>query len=411
MELPHGDFDESVHGSLVKQFRARLGDNVKAEHDDRALFKWLKARKCDIDAAEKMYLKSMAWRREIGADSLLTDYTEPEVIHKYFPGGLFGCARDGSPVWIEPMGQGDLKGIVSSVSKDDIVKSMACRLETLYALFRKLTEQHGKPIDKCVHIIDVSGFGIKQLYKPVIDMYIAILRMLEDNYPETLRASYIINAPRVFRTGFEFLKKFIGPYTASKIVMLDDDYQKTLLNLIDADELPKAYGGTKVDENGDPMCRQWIRCGGDVPKFCYLGHTNRFPDGKPLIVETVSQRQTLSVDVDIKQPFTQLSWFFFVDSGNIEFGVKRRRDVTVGEAEDVEPMTKFDCCSTNVVGGSVVCDVSGLYMLQFYNSSFLFSRKLTYCVDVTELGEGGLCTDSPDPTVQDCTTILHSTTL
>jgi hypothetical protein len=54
--------------------------------------------------------QSLEWRRQIGADTILTDFKEPEVIRKYYPGSLFGVAKDGSPVWIEPMGRGDLKG-------------------------------------------------------------------------------------------------------------------------------------------------------------------------------------------------------------------------------------------------------------------------------------------------------------
>jgi hypothetical protein len=32
----------------------------------------------------------MTWRKQISADTILTDWSEPEVIQKYFTGGLCG---------------------------------------------------------------------------------------------------------------------------------------------------------------------------------------------------------------------------------------------------------------------------------------------------------------------------------
>jgi hypothetical protein len=43
---------------------------------------------------------------------------------------------------------------------------MIYRMELLYAKFRELTEEYGRPIDYCVHIIDVEGYGPKHLWKP-----------------------------------------------------------------------------------------------------------------------------------------------------------------------------------------------------------------------------------------------------
>lgn len=41
--------------------------------------------------------------QEVGADAMLTTYTEPEVM-SYFPGGLHGVDRDGHAVLVERMG-------------------------------------------------------------------------------------------------------------------------------------------------------------------------------------------------------------------------------------------------------------------------------------------------------------------
>lgn len=56
-------------------------------------------------------MQSMAWRKEMGADSILEKYQEPEVMAKYYAGGLYGRDKEGRPLWINPLGNLDIKGI------------------------------------------------------------------------------------------------------------------------------------------------------------------------------------------------------------------------------------------------------------------------------------------------------------
>ena len=46
---------------------------------------------------------------------------------------------------------------------------------------------------------------------------------------------------------------------------ISGDYSGKLLEIIDADTLPKYWGGTLVDENGDPRCEA---------KVCVTAETN-----------------------------------------------------------------------------------------------------------------------------------------
>lgn len=56
---------------------------------------------------------------------------------------------------------------------------------------------------------------------------------------------------------FSVVKKFIHEYTLSKIGIYKADpkkWQPLLMECIDAEQLPKHFGGLLVDENGDPKC-------------------------------------------------------------------------------------------------------------------------------------------------------------
>ncbi len=52
----------------------------------------------------------MTFRAEQGVDTILQDWTPPEVLQKCFPGGFFGEDRDGHPVWYDNYGNMDFRG-------------------------------------------------------------------------------------------------------------------------------------------------------------------------------------------------------------------------------------------------------------------------------------------------------------
>lgn len=60
--------------------------------------------------AELMLRNDFAWRKQLGVDSILDDYQIPEVMQKYFPGGVSGQDKEGSLIWIDPGGRVDMKG-------------------------------------------------------------------------------------------------------------------------------------------------------------------------------------------------------------------------------------------------------------------------------------------------------------
>ena len=58
-------------------------------------------------------------------------------------------------------------GVMMSVKKTDILKTMVHRLERIENLCRLQTSST-KPINQCVHLQDMSGFGPKLMFTPGI---------------------------------------------------------------------------------------------------------------------------------------------------------------------------------------------------------------------------------------------------
>lgn len=101
--------------------------------------------------------------------------------------------------------------------------------------------------------------------------------MYEANYPEILKACYIINAPRVFAIAFAVVKRFLNEYTLGKIYIYQNDpkkWKKVLTAHIDGDSLPKHYGGNLVDPDGNPRYTTKVSQAGKVPKSYYIKKIN-----------------------------------------------------------------------------------------------------------------------------------------
>ncbi len=67
--------------------------------------------------------------------------------------------------------------------------------------------------------------------------------MGQDYYPEIMGQMFIVNAPMLFTGVWAVVKGFIDEKTRNKIKICGSKYQKELLELVDAENLPDFLGG------------------------------------------------------------------------------------------------------------------------------------------------------------------------
>lgn len=367
---------------IFHKFKTKVSDVTKPHHDDLYLQKWLKARKYDIAKAEKMFRKSMEWRETVGADTILEDWTPPEVIQKYYPGGIIGRDREGNVVMIDPFGQIDLKGIMMSVKKEDIIRSQVYRLEKIEMMRRQQTTKE-KPIHQCVHIQDMTGFSSKIMFKAGLNLVLEILDMLEQNYPETLKTTYIINAPRIFNMGYSVIKKFMNKEITDKFRMYTSNWGDEIKKVIDPSQLPKYYGGEMVDDNGDPKCSQMICYGGEVPESCYLNVVDSIPGGNKMKVASISGWSSFTVQLVAPTNNCVIRYSFCTETdGDVTFTILQ--DV-LGVLKPLPPGPRKVTCGLTPEDGITHCPEIGQYVLRFENSSIYSSKKLHYFAEVLDV--------------------------
>ncbi|XP_075163584.1 SEC14-like protein 2 [Haematobia irritans] len=369
-------------------FRNNVSDVLGGgeEYDDYFLLRWLRARKWDLEAAEKMLRNAVKNRISVNIESL-EKWEAPEALRKYLPYGIIGHDNDGAPIIVCPFYQFDIYGMLHCVTRFDFIRYVIKILEGVMKDGYEQSKIHGVKARQVVVLFDVADFNMTQYaWRPAVELIIAMIKEYEQNYPEILKMCYIINAPKVFYFAFNFVKKFLDEYTMSKISINklgSDKWKEAAFSHIDPNILPKAFGGN-LTENGDGRCPSKVVWGGKVPKELYLEQKD--DDDKNFIEAIVNKGNKLKLEFDVgdkkeNEEDKLLSWDFRTIDYDIKFGILSV-DKASGERRSEVPLTKVYSNEMNEVG-FITTRPNTKYTVVFDNSgSYLRSKKLRYWVSL-----------------------------
>lgn len=380
----HNELTEEQTNILL-EFREKVQDILtKPEHDDLYLLRWLRARSFNLKEAEEMLHKNVAWRKKWKADSILRDWTPPEVLKKYFPSGLCGYDKEGCPVWIFPAKGLHMKSITMSVKKSDVVRYMIYLFEAIHEDFKKQSQKLGRRIDKVVLLEDLEGFTLKQLFMPGMDIMFKFMAMTEANYPETMKYAFVFNGPFIFPIVFRLVKPLLSADTKQKIVVLGKNWKQELLKHIDPDQLPVHWGGTATDPDGDPYCRSKVCLGGEVPPEYYIKGTDLVDESK-VTKKVLGKGETLNLTYKVTSGDQALRWVFWTESHDIGFGISYQP--ADGKPEQIIADTRINCQQVPE-DGIHKCVKPGTYIVKFDNSySWMNSKHLSYSIELVDMSE------------------------
>ncbi|XP_060563031.1 retinal-binding protein-like isoform X3 [Ruditapes philippinarum] len=376
---------EEKEQAKVNELRARLSDILKSDYEDFYLRKWLKARGFDINKAEQMFRNSVAYKTKMKVETLMAEFETPEdvsvVIKNYLTGGFCGHDKEGSPIRVELYGHLDLKGIMASVKKSDLEKTKILQCEHTVLDWERQSKKLGKRVDGLTVIFDMEGVTTKMMWRPGLQMYLHLVKILEDNYPEMLKRMFVINAPLIFPVLYKLARPLISDEMRNKIHVLGATYTDTLLQYIDADQLPAFLGGTLTDPDGNKRCVTMINQGGEVPEKYFLDIKELYEHMK---TATITRGDKLELEYQIDKPDSILRWEFKTEDYDIGFGVNFRKN---GVTSVILPMKRVN--SQHVAeDGSITCKETGTYILVFSNSfSWVKEKVIKYWTEVVQQEE------------------------
>ncbi|TRY92066.1 hypothetical protein DNTS_017522 [Danionella cerebrum] len=385
-----GDLNQKQAQALA-EFQVNLSDvwNQLSNQSDHYLLRWLRARRFNVPKAEAMLRKHLEFRKHMRVESILDDWTPPEVLQRFVSGGMCGYDREGSPVWYDIIGPLDPKGLLLSASKQDCLKAKIRDAELLRLECESQSLKLGKHIESITIIYDCEGLGLKHLWKPAVEMYGQILTMYEENYPESLKRVLLIKAPKLFPIAYNLIKHFLREETRQKIQVLG--YQ-----------LPAVYGGTRTDPDGNPLCTSMVSRStsadhfilqsftlpSTLPQLCYGGVVPRSFYVRASVkvdydhVVTVGRGSLLQREYEVLFPNCLLRWQFSSEGSDIGFGLfLKNRGIT----EEMKEILRTERYNAHLVpeDGSYNCQEPGVYVVTFDNSySLIHSKKISFSIDL-----------------------------
>ncbi|KAL5966598.1 SEC14-like protein 4 [Taenia solium] len=318
----------SIDSSLFRLFREKTSDlQYPKLEKDQYIARWLKARSWDVEKAEKMFRMHLEWRNEVKLDELLATFKMPEVVEKYFPGGVCGQDKFGRPAFICPAGTADVFGLMRSASRTQLALSRYYVMEKIVEeVLPAQSQKMGRPIDQLVIIFDLQHMNRRQLWRPWLNFVLELASIFEVNFPELMAVCFVLNVPSFFSMIFSLLKPILSKETQDKIHILGSNYLDELLKLFNPEDLPAHYGGTMRDPNGDPKCSSRICWGGTIPESYY-----QIQQSSPASSAEVADDAFLFVPVGrgSKEYFyigeakfgDTVSWEFYTESNDIAFSL------------------------------------------------------------------------------------------
>lgn len=112
----------------------------------------------------------------------------------------------------------------------------------------------GKLIDQSCTILDVEGVGLSMLSGKVKQFMKLAADIGQNYYPEMLGSMYLVNSGFFFKAVWAVAKGFIDEKTRNKVHIEGSSYAKKLLEVINAENLPKILGGTCTCSGIDGGC-------------------------------------------------------------------------------------------------------------------------------------------------------------
>ena len=210
------------------------------------LRRFLRARQHDLPRAKEMFLNHLKWRKEMGIDTILDDFHfhERDAFLTLYPQGYHKTDRLGRPVYIQHLGQINVKALAKVTTEERMLRFHIQEYErALRYIFPACSLIAGQYVGQTLAVMDLKGVGLRHLSGEVKRILSTITRTDQDNYPETLGKTLIINAPTVFRAIWAVVKPMLDTRTQAKIQVCSSDYLSELTRWVAPENIPQYLGG------------------------------------------------------------------------------------------------------------------------------------------------------------------------
>jgi len=188
--------------------------------------RFLRARQHDTRKAIALLAADVAWRKERQPEAV-TQADAPIAL----PTGcwrVMGTSSAGSPIlWIQI----------------SLWNPGAFSLEEYVSFVIYFLERQAQMGERFIVIFDMAGW--KFSYALQLRKTGALIKTLQEHYPERLEAALLFHTPGIFNAAWKLIRPMVDPVTAAKVEFVPSGGEKAALEArgVPSELMPKPYGG------------------------------------------------------------------------------------------------------------------------------------------------------------------------
>ncbi|CAI5454629.1 unnamed protein product [Caenorhabditis angaria] len=365
----------SYQKDKIEELRSKSADilSLYPEYDtDFSLLRWLMGWDYKIDTIIPKLRYAIEILTNLGLHKMKAQSCEEinkmikskSTVAEYFPGGLMGQSRRGDVIYMQAMAMAHPKTLIKSGTTSELYQLCVVETEMSFKLVREAEKNTGNKLGVII-CMDLEGFSMDLLYTPTLKVYMNLLTMLQNIFPDFARKIYILNCPLMMSTVYQMISPVLSEQTREKVKFLDKDWKKHLIEDVGEENLYPKWGGTKKlgeKDTGD------IRMGGKVPEKLWYADNHRLEGERTKVSVGARSKTEIKVYGEAGKKFY---WLWRVSSGDLDFSIEK-------DGRVVWPVFR---CMTEFYPevGHFECEESGDYVFVFDNShGKLFGKDVKY---------------------------------
>jgi hypothetical protein len=206
--------------------------------------RFLRAGKNDPVEGQRRYEQTLAWREELGMDTILQDaHPNFDTIQKNYFTHPHLRGHSNEPVWYEKPPKLNLEALKKvNIGQEQLVRH--------YAMLTEFLWQYVEPgeLSRSITVLDMGGIRVTDFAGEVVEITRKLSRAIGEHYPERAGYIFIVNVPYWFSAIWKVAQHFVDKSTLERIKILRGrkEIRKALLERIPIENIPVEYGGTSV---------------------------------------------------------------------------------------------------------------------------------------------------------------------